>query len=122
LAFCQLALDEVKAIKNEYGSTVNDVTVSLAAGVGRRWLGEQGRAPRQAVGRAPAVSVRSEEQRGTCGNRVGTMNVPLFTSQSYCGQLDVGIVADREQIPEAWKLIGFLRESLDELRPTAARK
>ena len=27
------------------------------------------------------VSVRSEEQRGTYGNRVGTMSVPLFTNE-----------------------------------------
>jgi diacylglycerol O-acyltransferase / wax synthase len=38
---------------------------------------------------------------------------------SYCGHLDFGIVADREQIPDVWKLIGWLRESLDELRPAA---
>jgi hypothetical protein len=38
-----------------------------------------------------------------------------ITVMSYCGQLDFGIVADREQIPDVWKLIGWLRESLDEL-------
>ncbi len=43
-----------------------------------------------------------------------------ITVMSYCGHLDFGIVADREQIPDVWKLIGWLRESLDELRPAAA--
>jgi hypothetical protein len=36
VAFGQLPLDEIKAVKNEYGFTVNDVIVSLAAG---RWRG-----------------------------------------------------------------------------------
>ena len=39
-----------------------------------------------------------------------------ITVMSYCGHLDFGIVADREQIPDVWKLIGWLRDSLEELR------
>jgi|SRR5579884_457726 len=38
-----------------------------------------------------------------------------ITVMSYCGQLDFGIVADREQMRDVWKLIGWLRGSLDEL-------
>ncbi len=40
-----------------------------------------------------------------------------ITVMSYCGSLDFGIVADREQMPDVWSLIGSLREALDELRP-----
>lgn len=36
---------------------------------------------------------------------------------SYCGHLDFGIVADREQMPDLWNLIDWLREWLGELRP-----
>ena len=39
-AFGQLPLDDVKAVKNEHGCTVNDVVVSMCAGVVRRWLVE----------------------------------------------------------------------------------
>jgi hypothetical protein len=35
---------------------------------------------------------------------------------SYCGQLNFGIVADREQMPDVWSLTEWLREALDELR------
>jgi hypothetical protein len=45
-----------------------------------------------------------------------------ITAMSYRGHLDFGIAADREQIPDVWKLIGWLRQSLDELRPTASRE
>jgi hypothetical protein len=38
-----------------------------------------------------------------------------ITVMSYRGHLDFGIVADRDQMPDVWKLIGWLRSSLDEL-------
>jgi hypothetical protein len=40
-----------------------------------------------------------------------------ITVMSYCGRLDFGIVADREQMRDVWKLIGWLEEALEELRP-----
>ena len=80
-AFGQLPLDEVKAIKNEYGFTVNDVIVSLAAGAVRRWLIEHDELPDRPLVALVPVSVRTEEQRGTYGNRVATMNVALFTNE-----------------------------------------
>ena len=80
-AFGQLPLDEVKAVKNEHGFTVNDVIVSIGAGAVRRWLVEHGELPDRPLVALVPVSVRSEEQRGTYGNRVGTMSVPLFTNE-----------------------------------------
>jgi hypothetical protein len=38
-----------------------------------------------------------------------------ITVMSYLGYLDVGIVADREQMRDVWSLIPWLSESLDEL-------
>jgi WS/DGAT/MGAT family acyltransferase len=218
-AFGQLSLAEVKAIKNEHGVTVNDVVVSLCAGAVRRWLIEHEELPDDPLVAQVPVSVRSEAQRGTYGNRVGMMSVPLFTNEadprerlrlthealraakerhkalpaellqdatqfippavfasasrisfslatrapvwnlvisnvpgpqvpiycagarleanypvsvitdgmglnitvmSYCGHLDFGIVADREQMRDVWKLMQWLRESLAELRPAKA--
>jgi WS/DGAT/MGAT family acyltransferase len=40
-----------------------------------------------------------------------------MTVMSYCGHLDFGLVADRDQMPDLWKLIEWLRDSLEELRP-----
>ena len=188
----------------------------------RRWLVEHDELPDRPLVALVPVSVRSEQQRGTFGNRIGVMSAPLFTNEpdpvqrlhvthealraakerhqalpaqllqdatqfippavfarasrvtfslaatrtpvwnlvvsnvpgpqfplycvgarvqaiypvsvitdgmglnitvmSYCGHLDFGIVADREQIPDVWKLIGWLRESLDELPPAAMRE
>jgi hypothetical protein len=41
---------------------------------------------------------------------------------SYSGHLDFGIVADREQMRDVWKLIDWLQESLEELRPRTAQE
>jgi hypothetical protein len=38
-----------------------------------------------------------------------------ITVMSYCGHVDIGIVADREQMPDVWKLIGWMEDSLREL-------
>jgi WS/DGAT/MGAT family acyltransferase len=205
----------VKTIKNKHGSTVNDVILALCAGAVRRWLIEHDELPNVPLVTQVPVSVRTEEQLGTYGNRIGMLSVPLFTNEpdpvrrlllthesmraakerhkalpaqllqdatqfippavfaraarvsfslaatrtpvwnlvisnvpgpqfplylagsrlvanypvsvitdglglnitvmSYCGSLDFGIVADREQMRDVWKLIGWLGESLEEL-------
>ena len=219
-AFGRLKLDDVKAVKNAYGCTVNDVVVSICAGAVRRWLIEHDELPEQPLVAQIPVSVRSEEQIGTYGNRIGLMSAPLYTNEadpverlrmtheclrstkerhkalpaallqdatqfippavfaraarvsfslaatrrpiwnlvvsnvpgpqfplycvgarlvanypvsvitdgmglnitvmSYCGELDFGIVADREQMRDVWRLISWLGEALDELMPEGA--
>lgn len=214
-AFGQLSLERVKAIKNAQSCTVNDVVVSLCAGAVRRWLIEHQELPDGPLVAQIPVSVRTEAQRGTYGNRIGVISAPLYTDEpdpvrrlrstheslrvakerhravparllqdttefippavfarasrltlslsvirrpvwnlvisnvpgpqaplycagaevkamypvsvvtdglglnitvfSYCGHLDVGVIADREQMPDLWKLIDWLEESLEEL-------
>jgi diacylglycerol O-acyltransferase len=214
-AFGQLPLEEVKRAKSHYGVTVNDVVLAICSGAVRRWLIEHRELPEDPLVAQVPVSVRTKEQYGTYGNRIGMMSVPLFTNEpdprqrlaltheamlaakdthkalpaellqdatqfippavfaraaritfslaavrrpiwnlvvsnvpgpqlplfcagarlvanypvsvitdgmglnitvmSYCGHLDFGIVADREQMRDVWELIGWLRLSLDEL-------
>src|SRR5205085_9873519 len=80
-AFGQLSLDEVKVIKNAHGSTVNDVVLTLCAGAVRRWLIEHDDLPEQPLVAQVPVSVRTEEERGTYGNRILLMRAPLFTNE-----------------------------------------
>jgi len=42
----------------------------------------------------------------------GALNITLF---SYDGDLDFGLIACREVLPDAWNLIDYLRDALDEL-------
>jgi diacylglycerol O-acyltransferase / wax synthase len=78
--FGQLSLDEVKAIKNHHGCTVNDAIVSICASAVRRWLLAHDELPDQPLVAQVPVSVRSEEQIGTYGNRILLMSAPLFTN------------------------------------------
>ena len=205
----------MKAIKNANGCTVNEVVVALCAGAVRRWLIEHRELPDVPLVAQVPVSVRTEEQRGTYGNRIGVISAPLYTDEpdpvkrlkrthealrvakerhqavparmlqdttqfippavfarasrlttslsairrpvwnlaisnvpapqaplycagaqvkamypvsvitdglglnvtvfSHCGHLDVGAISDREQMPDLWKLIQWLEESLQEL-------
>src|SRR3954471_12571745 len=216
--FGQLSLDEVKAVKNLHGATVNDVVVTLCAGAVRRWLIEHDELPEDPLVVQVPVSVRTDEQAGTYGNRIMLMAAPLYTNiadpvqrllrthealdgmkerhralpagllqdanhfippavfsraarvtfrlstsgagrpnwnlvisnvpgpqfplylagarleanypvsvitdgmglnitvMSYCGRLDFGIVADRDQMPDLWSMLDRLRDSLEELR------
>ena len=196
--------------------------MAVCAGAVRRWLIEHDELPAGPLVAQVPISVRTEEQRGTFGNRIGVMSVPLYTEEpdpverlrrrtkrcaprrsvtrrclrgcsrtrpsssrprcsraprapplagrrprgrpiwnlvisnvpgpqvplycagaqvqamypvsvvsdgvglnitvfSYCGHIDVGIVADRDQMPDVWKLIGWLQDSLDELEGAPSR-
>src|SRR3954463_4854692 len=79
-AFGSLSLDTVKRLKNELGITVNDVVVALCATAVRDWLLARDELPEQPLVAMIPVSVRSEEEAGTYGNRISTMIVPIPTN------------------------------------------
>ena len=81
-AFGQLSLDAVKTIKNRHGVTVNDVVVSLCAGAVRRWLLAHDELPDEPLVAQIPVSVRTEEQQGTYGNRILIMSAPFYTEEA----------------------------------------
>src|SRR3954465_9520623 len=217
-AFGQLTLDEVKEVKNKHGVTVNDVVVSVCAGAVRSWLLDHDDLPPDPLVVQVPVSVRTDEEMGTYGNRIMLMSAPFFTNEpnavrrlekthsalaamkehhralpaellqdtnhfippavfaraaratfafstsgrgrptwnlvvsnvpgpqfplycagarlvanypvsvitdgmglnmtvmSYCGKMDFGIVADRDQMPDLWSMLDRLRDSLEELK------
>jgi len=81
-SFGQLSLDTVKEIKNEAGVTVNDVVVAMCAGALRDWLTEREELPSEPLVAMVPVSVRTEEQMGTFGNRISMMIVPIATDEA----------------------------------------
>jgi WS/DGAT/MGAT family acyltransferase len=74
-----VSLDAVKDVKNAAGITVNDVVMALCAGALRRWLIDHDALPDRPLIAAVPVSVRTDEQQGTQGNRVSSMLGPLPT-------------------------------------------
>ena len=84
--FGQLALEDVKAVKNAHGVTVNDVVVAICAGAVRRWLIEHDELPAEPLVAQIPVSVRTDQEVGTYGNRIMLMSAPLFTEEAdRCG-------------------------------------
>ena len=71
-------LEDVKAIKNGLGGTVNDVVLATVSGALGRHLHRRGEtlAGRELKAMVP-VSVRAEEDRGALGNQVAAMMAPL---------------------------------------------
>ncbi|HEX6944685.1 MAG TPA: wax ester/triacylglycerol synthase family O-acyltransferase [Casimicrobiaceae bacterium] len=81
-AFARLSLEDVKAVKNHFGVTVNDVVVTMCASALREWLSERGELPEDPLVAGVPVSVRTKAQVGTFGNRVSTMLVPIPTDEA----------------------------------------
>ncbi len=86
VAFGQLTLEDVKTAKNRHGTTVNDVVVSICAGAVRRWLLDNGGVPDEPLVAQIPISVRTEAQIGTYGNRIMLQTAPLFTQVADPGE------------------------------------
>jgi WS/DGAT/MGAT family acyltransferase len=78
-SFGQVPLERIKAVKNELGITVNDVVVAMSASALRSWMLERDELPDDPLVAMVPVSVRTQEQMGTYGNRVSAMFVPIPT-------------------------------------------
>ncbi len=69
-----LDLEDVKRVKNAYGTTVNDVVLAVVTGALRRMLSERGERVDDIELRAMIpVSVRADADRGALGNQIATM-------------------------------------------------
>jgi diacylglycerol O-acyltransferase len=78
LDWLTMDLDTVKGVKHRLGGTLNDVVLATVAGALRRFLQRRGVdvAPLDFRVMAP-VSVRTEQERGTLGNRISAWMVPM---------------------------------------------
>jgi diacylglycerol O-acyltransferase / wax synthase len=71
-------LEDFKRIKNTFGGTVNDVSLSVSAGALRRWLGDRGiDTDGLELSALVPVSIRAEDEHGQLGNRLTAMRGPL---------------------------------------------
>jgi diacylglycerol O-acyltransferase len=79
-SFCWASFDlaDFKAVKNALGGTVNDVSLTVAAGALRRWLLERGqRVDGVELKALVPVSIRTENEHGELGNKLTAMRGPL---------------------------------------------
>jgi WS/DGAT/MGAT family acyltransferase len=78
IAWAPLSLNEVKTVKDRFGSTVNDVILCVIAGGLRRYLEASGvEIGGLELKTIVPVNVRSEEEKQNLGNRVSTLVAPL---------------------------------------------
>ncbi len=100
-------LDDVKAIKNELGGTVNDVVLATVAGAVGRHLRRRGQPTDGLELKAMIpVSVRSDEQRGRLGNRVAAMMAPLpVWCQEPLARLDI-VREELKSLKEGGQAVG----------------
>lgn len=72
------SLDDYKAIKNRFGTTINDVMLAVVAGALSRWLRSRGlRTDGVELRALVPVSVRTPDQHADLGNRLALMRAPL---------------------------------------------
>lgn len=100
-ATASLSLPEVKAIKNATGTTVNDVVLTLCAGALRHYVDSRDEHPDGPLVAMVPVSVRTDEQKGTHGNRVSSMLTSLATDRDdpldRLGAIHDGMALAKEQ-------------------------
>ncbi len=78
-AFGSASLATVKAVKNAFDVTVNDVVMAISASAIRRWLQAHDALPSEPLVAMVPISVRTPEQVGEFGNRVSAMFAALPT-------------------------------------------
>jgi diacylglycerol O-acyltransferase / wax synthase len=79
VAFRSVDLDTVKAVKNAFGVSVNDVVMAMCAGALRRWLTDHDALPAQPLIAMIPVSIRDPASKGALGNKVSAMLAMLPT-------------------------------------------
>ncbi len=79
VAFGEVSLDDLKAVKNHFQCTVNDVVLALCAGALRRYLLGRGELPDEPLVGFVPISVRADEDRLSAGNRLSAMLTSLAT-------------------------------------------
>jgi diacylglycerol O-acyltransferase / wax synthase len=76
-AFSDVGLDDVKAVKNALGGTVNDVVLAMCSGALRRYFTDRNEKLESSLTAMVPISVRTEDEKGTYGNRVSSLLVRL---------------------------------------------
>jgi len=75
-----VSLDTVKAVKNAFGVSVNDVVMAMCAGALRRWLADHSALPEAPLIAMIPVSVRDPASKTAMGNKVSAMLAMLPTN------------------------------------------
>jgi diacylglycerol O-acyltransferase len=106
VAFSHRPLDDFKAVKNHFSCKVNDVVLAVCAGALRRYLLAGDELPESPLVAMVPLSVRSEEEAGTHGNKVSAMLTSLATEIDDPAERLLAIAQSMERAKVQEKLIG----------------
>jgi diacylglycerol O-acyltransferase len=81
IAVADLDLEDIRAIKRETGTTVNDVVLAVAGGALRSYLDARGELPEDSLLATVPVSVRETSRRSTGANKVSALFAKLGTDE-----------------------------------------
>ncbi len=74
------SLQDIRDIRKRVpGATVNDVVLAICSGAMRQYLEHHGELPREPLKALAPISVRTEEEKGTAGNKISMMGVGLHS-------------------------------------------
>ncbi len=79
IAFADMSLEDIKAVKTGSGTTVNDVVLAVSGGALRSYLESRGELPSSSLLATVPVSVRSESKRSEGANKVSALFAKLGT-------------------------------------------
>jgi diacylglycerol O-acyltransferase / wax synthase len=97
-SFGSLPLEEIKAVKNAFGMTLNDVVMALTTSALRRWLLDHDGLPSTPIVVAVPVSIRRKKADGG-GNQVSVMMAEMPT-----------------HLPDPRARLEFVRESMNDAK------
>jgi diacylglycerol O-acyltransferase / wax synthase len=78
-AWASLSMQDLKAVRDAFGCTVNDVLVAVCSGALRSYLERHGELPRTSLSATIPVSIRKEDELDDFGNRLTSWFVTLAT-------------------------------------------
>jgi diacylglycerol O-acyltransferase / wax synthase len=79
LGCADMSLDDIKAVKNQTGTTVNDVVLAVSGGALRSYLEDRGELPDNSLRATVPVSVRETSRRSEGANKVSALFTKLGT-------------------------------------------
>lgn len=90
-AFGSVPLDDVKAVKNAFGMTVNDVVMAVCTTALRRWMLDHDGLPEDPIIVAVPVSIRADDLLASTGNEVSVMLAEMPTQVADPGERLAGV-------------------------------
>ncbi|MGH9298787.1 MAG: WS/DGAT/MGAT family O-acyltransferase, partial [Acidimicrobiales bacterium] len=106
VGFSEMPLDDLKTVKNHFGCTVNDVVLAVCAGALRRYLQDGNELPEEPLVAMVPLSVRTEDDKGSTGNRVSAMLSSLATDVEDPAERLKAISTGMQSAKEQDQLIG----------------